>query len=58
MSLEEHPHVIQYPCKDPEITVIWPYLLRIPGGPNIALTQEDMLILYATCERLLKEGEE
>lgn len=58
MSIEDHPHVIRYPDADPEVTAIWPYMLRIPGGPNIALTQEDLLILYATCERMLKEGSE
>lgn len=58
MSIEDHPHVIRYPDTDPEVTAIWPYMLRIPGGPNIALTEEDLLILYATIERMLKEGEE
>ena len=58
MTVEDHPHVIPYPDADPEAMAIWPYLLRIPGGPNIALTQEDMLILHATCDRILKEGEE
>lgn len=56
MSIEDHPHVIRYPDAYPEVTAIWPYMLRIPGGPNIAPTQEDMLILYAACERMLKEG--
>lgn len=58
MSIEDHPHVIHYLDADPEVTAIWPYMLRIPGGPNIALTREDLLILHATCERMLKEGEE
>ena len=58
MSLEDCPRVTRYPDSDPEVTAIWPYMLRIPGGPSIALTEKDLLILYATCERLLKEGEE
>lgn len=58
MSIEDHPHVIRNPIKSADSSFPAPYLLRIPGTIDVWLTEEDLMILYATCERLLKEGEE
>lgn len=58
MSLEDHPRVIRSPDKASDSSDLPPYLLRIPGTIDVWLTEEDLLILYATCERMLKEGEE
>lgn len=58
MSIEDHPHVIRNPIKASDASFQAPYLLRIPITVDVQITEEDLLILHATCERMLKEGEE
>ena len=57
MTIEDHPHVIRSKGEFRNR----PYVLRINdnGLPMMfGLTEEDLLILHATCDRILKEGEE
>lgn len=57
MSIEDHPHVTRSSQKALDMGLA-PYVLVVPGIVNYWLTEEDLLILHATCERMLKEGEE
>ena len=57
MSLEEYPHVTRSSQKALDMGLA-PYVLVVPGIVNYWMDEKDLLILYATCERMLKEGEE
>jgi len=61
MTIEEHPHVTRNPVAASDSATSPPYMLHVPriqGVLRVAITLEDLLILYATCERLLKEDDE
>ena len=56
MTVEDHPRVSRSKGE-----INRPYVLRINdnGLPMMfGLSEEDLLILHATCDRILKEGEE
>lgn len=61
MSIEEHPRVTRSTQKALDMGLA-PYVLVIPRVGdhtlNYWMDEEDLLILYATIERILKEGEE